>query len=438
MLSRLYALLSHVVLATLVSGTAMGADETDPVIPSHLAWKDAVRIFRERGFDLLLADAAVENARGDQLLAGVVANPSFSAGVGRSFAYGDLPGGGALGWSFGVSDSSAIFDILSGKRGLRAATAKIALDKAKQDRVDAERVMLGVVGQAYLDVVFTKQALGTQKEAQETLGKLTTLNSEKYHHGAISEVEVLKVETEKLSIDQEVDKAEQDLATNKAQLAYLLGIRKPGAQFDVDGELPKYGLPGFLAGTNQANLLKRAWEGRPDLVGARLAREKAEASIKSSQRLRFPDVALSAGVSGQGSGTDSVNPPTFSVGVSVTPPLLNAFAGEITKAKADALAARAAEGKLESQVLSEVYSAHSQWGQSRKRVERAQSGLLDRAGRTRDLVRLQYQKGSASLLEYLDAERIFIATQLSYITDLADYWRAVVSLSQAIGEDFIP
>jgi cobalt-zinc-cadmium efflux system outer membrane protein len=185
-------------------------------------------------------------------------------------------------------------------------------------------------------------------------------------------------------------------------------------------------------------LLARAQEHRPDLVGARLAREKAEAVIRSSQRLRFPDLSLSAGVSGQGSGDTAVNPPTVSVGLSITPPVFNTFAGEITKAKAEALAAQASEARLQARILAEVFSAYAQWSKSRKRVERAQAGLLDRAGRTRDLVRLQYQKGAASLLEYLDAERTLIATQLSYTTDLADYWRAVVLLGQAIGEDFLP
>jgi cobalt-zinc-cadmium efflux system outer membrane protein len=426
------------ILCLLAGVPSTDARAWEAALPSPLTWRDAVRLFRDRGFDLLLADAAVASARGDRASASAVANPSLTGGVGRSFAYGHCPGCSALAWNVGLSDNAALSDILSGKRGLRTDTATLALAMAKQDRVDAERMLLAALGRAYVDVVFAKQALQTQREAQATLGKLTDLNRARFEHGSISEVEVLKVETERLSVDQDVDKAEEDFESSRAQLGFFLGVRQSNASFDVDGALPAFALPPFLTGADESALLARATEHRPDLVRARLAREKAEAAIRSIQRLRFPEIALSAGVSGQGSGDTAVNPPTLSVGLTLTPPLFNAYAGEIAKARAEAQAAGAAEAKLQAQILADVFSAYVQWSKSRKRVERAQAGLLDRAARTRDLVRLQYQKGAASLLEYLDAERTLIATQLSYITDLADYWRAVVLLGQAIGEDYVP
>src|SRR5262245_59652752 len=38
-------------------------------LPAHLSLADALRIFRERGFDLLLADAAVASAEGELQIA---------------------------------------------------------------------------------------------------------------------------------------------------------------------------------------------------------------------------------------------------------------------------------------------------------------------------------------------------------------------------------
>jgi cobalt-zinc-cadmium efflux system outer membrane protein len=71
-------------------------------------------------------------------------------------------------------------------------------------------------------------------------------------------------------------------------------------------------------------------------------------------------------------------------------------------------------------------------------VVRAENGLLDRARRTRDLVQIQYEKGAASLLEYLDAQRTFIDTQKGYLRDLADYWLAVTLIGQAVGLELGP
>ncbi len=80
-------------------------------------------------------------------------------------------------------------------------------------------------------------------------------------------------------------------------------------------------------------------------------------------------------------------------------------------------------------------SAVNAFVSSRKLVERMEGRLLERVKRARDLVSLQYQKGAASLLEYLDAQRTFIANNEEYLQDLASYWAAVYQLEAAVGMD---
>jgi cobalt-zinc-cadmium efflux system outer membrane protein len=407
-------------------------------VPSHLRLSDALRLFREHGLDLILAEAAVEGARGDTLLASAAPNPSFSGGVGRSFACAQGTDCSALAWSVGISDGSAVFDSLSGKRGLRKNTASLALEVARQGESDARRTLEGLLRQSYLQTVAARQALATQKEAQETLGRLADLIRARYQHGAISEVDVLKVETEKLTADQQVERSARDLEAAKAQLAFMLGARGRVPVFEVDTELPGYLIPSALQGATVDSLLDVARKQRPDLAGAKFNRDRAEASVRSSQRLRFPDIEMSAGVSGQGSGFGAINPPTFSFGLTLTPPIFNRYEGEIVKSKADLLAQKAQLAKTEAQVLNDVQTAFTQFKSARSRVERAERELLEHAKHTRDLVQLQYQKGAASLLEYLDAQRILISTKLDYEGDLSDYWLAVVLIGQSVGVELSP
>lgn len=410
-------------------------------VPGRLRLEDALRLFREHGLDLILAEAAVESARGDTLLAGAAPNPAFSAGIGRSFACSNTATSGGcsdLAWSFGVSDQSALFDSLSGKRGLRMSVANFAFDAARMGHADAKRTLEGMLRQAYLQAVSARQALTTQKEAQETLARLADLIRARYQHGSISEVEVLKIETEKLNADQQVERADQDLSAMKANLAFLLGSRSEVPEFEVDEELPGYHVPGVLQGSSVAALLDLAHKQRPDLAEARISRDRAEASVRSSQRLRFPDIELSAGVSGQGAYTSAINPPTVSLGLTLTPPVFNRYQGEIVKAKADLTAQNTQYAKTLAQVQSDVQTAFTQFKSAKSRVERAEGELLEHARRTRDLVQIQYQKGAASLLEYLDAQRILISTKLDYEGDLSDYWQAVVLIGQAIGVEINP
>jgi cobalt-zinc-cadmium efflux system outer membrane protein len=409
-------------------------------VPAQLRLPDALRLFREHGLDLILAEAAVETARGDTLLASAAPNPSVSGGVGRSFACSSSAGAdcSALAWSVGISDGSAVFDSISGKRGLRMHTANLALDVARKGEADARRTLEGLLRQAYLQAVSARQALSTQKEAQETLGRLAELIRARYQAGSISEVDVLKVETEKLTADQQVERSDRDLSVAKAQLAFMLGARGRVPVFEVDPELPGYLVPSVLQGATVDSLLEVAHKQRPDLAGAKLNRDRAEASVRSSQRLRFPDIEMSAGVSGQGSYASAINPPTFSFGLSLTPPIFNRFQGEIVKARADLTAQKAELAKTKAQVLNDVQTAFTQFKSAKSRVERAERELLEHAKRTRDLVQLQYQKGAASLLEYLDAQRILISTKLDYEGDLSDYWQAVVLIGQAVGTEVSP
>jgi cobalt-zinc-cadmium efflux system outer membrane protein len=270
------------------------------------------------------------------------------------------------------------------------------------------------------------------------LGKVAELNRARHQHGSISEVEVLKVETEKLSTDQDVERADLAVKVANTQLAFLLGARGQIPSFEVDPELPDYTVPASLAGASMQSLVDAARENRPDLSGARLNQQRAEAALKSNRRLRFPDIGLFAGVSGQGSYESAINPPTFSFGLTLTPPIFNRFEGEIVKAKADLSAQKAQLAKTEGQVLSDVQSAFTEFKSAESRVQRAERELLEHAKRTRDLVQLQYQKGAASLLEYLDAQRILISTKLDYEGDLANYWQAAVLIGQAVGLEISP
>jgi cobalt-zinc-cadmium efflux system outer membrane protein len=124
--------------------------------------------------------------------------------------------------------------------------------------------------------------------------------------------------------------------------------------------------------------------------------------------------------------------------MTLTPPVFNRYRGEIVKAKADFTAQTAQFAKTLAQVQSDVQTSLTQFRSAKSRVERAQRELLEHAGRTRDLVQIQYQKGAASLLEYLDAQRILISTKLDYQGDLSDYWQAVVLIGQAVGVEINP
>jgi cobalt-zinc-cadmium efflux system outer membrane protein len=123
------------------------------------------------------------------------------------------------------------------------------------------------------------------------------------------------------------------------------------------------------------------------------------------------------------------------VGLSFALPIFYFRRGEITKAEADLVSQQVFEQKSQAQVVSDVETALAQLAAARTLVERMHASLLERAKTARDLVRVQYEKGAASLLDLLNAERTLTGIRVEYAQDLANYWTAVALLEQAVARE---
>ena len=420
-------------------------------LPDLVTLDDALTIFRKRGFDLLIADAAVASAEGDVKIAGAVYNPGVSLGIGHTFNYDPVqsgcqttgagsanPNGDGCSsnvFNVGVTDNAAIMDVVAGKRGLRLDVAHAALKAARLSRVDAQRNLEFQVKQQYFVALEARALRDFAVEVAKGANQIFQLNDLRYKAGAISEADVAKVETAKLEADQALDAAEQTLRQSKVGLAFFLGVRGAVPDFSVDVDLIKFHVPQKLASASRDKLLDEAFAHRPDVQQLAAQMERASASIAQAHRQLVPDLALSLGYTQEGVAPSSIQPPTLSLSVSGNLPIIYRQEGEIAKAEADLTTQRLSRAKAETQVSSDVEQAWVAYQTQRKLVERMESRLLDRAKRARDLVAVQYQKGAASLLEFLDAQRTYIATNGEYYQDLTGYWTAVFQLEQAVGMD---
>ncbi len=432
----LYPALLMMALARAAHG--QGGDVPATTLPEMLTLDDALKIFRARGLDLLIADAAVQSAEGDTKIAGAIPNPSISVGwLHAFFNTGASMFTGADGVSLGLGDSAAIENSLSGKRGLKLAVADSALKVARLSRSDAQRTLEFQVKQVYIQAVLARDALDFALEIQKSNDQTFNLNQLRFQKGAISEADEAKVEATKLESDQAVDSATQALRVAKVSLAFLLGVRGPIPDFKVEQDLPKYSVPPSLVSASPESLLREAYDHRPDLRAYAAQRERAEAAIRLARRARFPDLSLNFSYSQQGGAGDSnpVSPPTIGLAIGGTLPIFYLQSGEIKKAEADLRTQTVARAKVEAQVSADVETAFTNFTATRQLVERMEKRLLDRVKRARDLMQLSYTKGNASLLEFLDAQRQYIATNVEYLQDLTNYWTAVYQLEQAVGVD---
>ena len=66
------------------------------------------------------------------------------------------------------------------------------------------------------------------------------------------------------------------------------------------------------------------------------------------------------------------------------------------------------------------------------------SGYLAEAQADRDIAEYAYQRGGATLIDFLDAERSYRATELGHRQALAAYLSALEQLREAVGTRTLP
>jgi cobalt-zinc-cadmium efflux system outer membrane protein len=434
--------LAVLAITVLFAASAQAQAVPKPVeLPQRLSLEQALRLLQTRSLDLLMAEAAVRNAEGDVKVAGAVPNPSLQGGFGKLFGYNAdqvcqvamTTGCSTDTYLAAISDQAALEDSLSGKRDLRLRVARAALSATKLSRDDALRTLTYQVKTAYVNVAQAQRALAFAREVQATQVKTLELFRVRLKAGDSNEGEVARVETQKLEADQAVDSAVGGLAQARFALAFLLGVRGPVPEFAVDDAVLDFSLPRALATPDGDRLLRTAFEHRPDLLSQGFQATSAEAAITLAKRQVFPDIAVGAQYTQTGTGNVAVSPPSLMFTLSAPIPVFYQQQGEIRKADANYDTQSLGQAKITAQVASDVASALSAFRASRALVERMERALRPSAERALAITRVQFDKSAATLMDLLDAQRTYIATNVEYLQDLANYWTAVYQLEEAVG-----
>jgi outer membrane protein, heavy metal efflux system len=481
---RLLLTITLVVAGVASGGAARAENPTPPSteLPSTLTIDDAIRLFRAKGLELLIADANVRSAEGQIKIAGAVPNPTVSYTWGKAFTYtpndpscgwgggngygpssavgaGNYAHCGSWSWNVTVSDSAALEDTLSGKRDLRLKTARAALAAAKMSRVDAERTLTFQVKAAYLQVA---QAMLGYKFAKDVADTNRTLLEKvriwlREGKTGITDADVARMETQKSESDQAVDSSLETLRQARVALAFLLGVRGEVPDFEVDVHALDYSVPPALANVTEVGLLRTAFTHRPDLIAAGYNVYSAESALALVKRQKFPDIALSLGYASGGlgsaqyggSGTNAPSAePTFLFGISAPLPLFYQMQGETRQAEAALDTNNLQHAMTTKQVVSDVDNAYAAFVGTQRLVNRMEKGepafgakpeqtqvrsILESAKVALDITRLQWERGAASLTDFLLALQAYISTKVEYYGDLTNYWTAVYQLEEATG-----
>ena len=311
------------------------------------------------------------------------------------------------------------------QRRLQAARDQTAVTRAQV--TDAERTLAFNVGQQFVSVLLAESTLQFALEDLKGFQQTVDLSELQRKAGFIAEGDLLKIKLQLLQFQTDVSSARLARVQALVGLRELLGYDAVPSNFDVLGNLEYQPLKVKLE-----DLQARALRERPDFRAAELGITAANSQVllaKANGKVDVTGTLEYSHVSGENG---------LSAFVSFPLPVFDRNQGEIARTQYAFTQAQEQQQSTSDMVLSDVSDAYEAVESNDEVVRLYTSGYLKQAQDSRDISQYAYQRGAASLLDFLDSERSYRATQLAYRQALASYMTALEQLKEAVGTRHLP
>jgi outer membrane protein, heavy metal efflux system len=370
---------------------------------------------------------SVESSRANEITAGLRPNPQFQNDTTSA--------------TIGIYQE---FEV-GGKRSARLQSARLATSISQVDFGDTRRTLVFNLRQAFIAALLARSDLDFARDNLSNYQKVVDLNRLMLEQGEISRADFLKIELQMLQFETDVDDAVLALSMSKATLRALVGPSNLPQEFQIQGDLTSIPLDKSLP-----DLQQLALSNRPDLKSAETGRDKTVADLRLARANRWPDPTI--GTSFLHTGNEIGGPGWFQpfypkgttsnamgLGIaSISLPIFNRNQGEIARAKSEQLRADFLVEAARNQVLQDVETAYASFESSRERVRLYEQTYLSFAKESLETEEFSFRNGAASILDFLDAERTYRATQLTYRQQLAAYLINLAQLEAAVGAPVAP
>jgi len=409
-------------LARLVPVSAQSA--TNAVQPLSLA--DAKRLACERNWDLLAAKSGVDAATAQLLMAKEFPNPTANWNtykIGANEA-ATSQGNGLLDRSYDTIAAINQLIEIGGKRKDRQAAARAGVLGAKARFLDAKRTLDQGVTKAYVAVLLAEENKRVLRESGSYMRHEQEIAEERFKAGDLAESDLKQIQ---VSVEQYVlqeDAAKAAAVQARTAVEILLGVSRPKGDWQPYDSLEQ------ISGSSPSQPISSTNALRPDVLAAKTDWRAAEDNLKLAKAMRIPDPTVSLGYEhnppGGGPPVDTLN-----IGMSFPLPIWNQNKGAIDAARAAVEQSRLAFAKLQAQMISDVVNAEAAFDEASSRLKRYHEQIRPQSASARESVVFKFEKGGATLVDLLEAERTDNDVRLATAQAMADTASTAADLTAA-------
>ncbi len=389
---------------------------------------DAIRMALQHNHNLLAARTTIQQSEAEEITANLRPNPVVLSD------WQFLPIFQPSQFSSNYLDNTAQFDLgisylfeRGKKRQHRLQAAKDITAQTRSLVADSERGLAFSVAGAFINVQLAESTLALAQQDLQSFQNTVDIAQARYKAGDIGEDDLLKIKLQMLQFQTDVSAAKLARVQGLSDLRQLLGYESIAADYDVSGSFDYRPVKG-----NVDDFQALALQNRPDLRAAQQGVAAANSQHALQQAIGKRDITGEVNYTHIGYLND------ISLFGQMQMPIFDRNQGEIARAAYAITQAQEQERFANGQVMTDVRDAFENLRTNDQVVGLYRSGYLDAAQQSRDISEYAYRHGAASLLDFLDAERSFRATQLAYRQALASYLLAIEQLRQAVGTRSLP
>ena len=396
--------------------------------PARVTLDDAIDLALKHNHSLQAARTTILQNRAQEITANLRPNPVALADE----QY--LPFFSPNAFTRDYVDQSAVFDlgfsylIERGKKRqhrLGAAQDQTAVTSAQVD--DNERTLTFNVASQFISAVLAQADLDLAEKDLASFQQTVDISQASFKAGAMSGGDLLKIKLQLLQFQMDVSAAKLARVQALASLRQLLGYESVPESYEVVGDLEYKPVK-----LGEDDLKAMALRQRPDVHAAQLGVTAAQSQFTLAKANGKKDLGVTFTYNHLG----GVN--TGSLFFNIQMPIFDRNQGEIARTQYAITQSQELSSEQASIALTDVTNSYEGLRTDDQVVQLYQSGYLKQAEDSRDISQYAYQHGSASLLDYLDAERSYRATELAYRQALASYMTSLEQLRQAVGTRSLP
>lgn len=318
------------------------------------------------------------------------------------------------------------------KRELRLESAKGATDITISGQDDLDRTMVFALRSAFVGILQAKAVLKLVQANLDYWDKVLVISRDRFNAGDIAQIDLDRLELQRVQFESDVQTAEVNLRTSKIALLTLLNDRTPVAQFDVTGLFDFNEQLGPLD-----DFRNIATDHRPDLREAVQSVEKAKTDYKLAVANGSTDPTISAWYTHNPSFNNPFAHETMGASVNIPLRIFDRNQGEKLRTQLDIDRNQRMLDATQAQVFSDVDSGYAVVNSNLLLLRPYKAKYLDQAVRIRETVRFAWEHGGASLLDFLNAEQDYRSVQLNYVNLVGSYLMAAAQLNLAVGREAI-